>query len=103
MKPAILAAAVIGLGTVMHQTSISGLPFGLVLAFLLLLGVQLPFRKKRSRAWIFAVVFSIGIFLTALETNQDAMIPANPAGYTWSFGAIAVSFLVAMFPRFKRN
>lgn len=101
LTPASMAALVLLLGTVMHQTVIQGLPLGLMLAVLLLLGVAIPLRKKRIRAWIFGILFSVGIFVTALEGNQDAMIPANYLGYIWSYGSIALALLVAMFPKLK--
>lgn len=101
LAPAGLAMLVLLLGTVMHQTVIQGFPFGLLLSGLLLLGVEIPLRRNRKKAWMFGILFSVGIFVTALEGNQDAMIPANSLGYLWSYGSIALALLVAMFPKLK--
>lgn len=101
LRPLFSAVAVVLFGTVMHQTLIAGFPFGMAFATVLILGLGIPLRQKRRWAWLFALLVGIGIFISGLETNQDAMIPANTLGYLWAFGSIGLAFLIAMWPKFK--
>ena len=96
-----LAAAV--LGTVMHQTVISGFPFGITLALLMVLGFGLRARKARLQGWIYALSLAILVFLFGQSGNQDTMIPATTLGYSWGYGSMALAIFIAMFPRFKKH
>ena len=99
--PVFSAISAVLLGTVMHQTILGGFPFGIALAGLLVLGLGLRLRKPRRRAWLFAILTALGIFYVGLDSNQDAMIPANTLGFIWGYGSIGLASLVAMWPNFK--
>lgn len=87
------------LGTVLHQTHISGFPIGLTLAFTLVAAYGLSIRRSKVRSWSFAIGISGTVFVAAQEWGSDVLISANPIGFIWSFGALGISLLVAMAPR----
>ena len=89
------------IGTAMHQTKSNEFPVGLVAAGLLLLVAGQNLRDSRISSWSFTIAFSIGMFLIALASNQDAMLPANELGFAWSYGAIGLSFVISAWPRLK--
>ena len=97
-----LALAVGVLGTVMHQTNVNGLPFGVVGALVIVLVVALNLRDNRASGWVFFAALAGFIFFIGMDIHADKMIPANLSGYLWSFGGVTLAAFVAMFPRFKR-
>ena len=96
------AAAVFAvLGTIFHQSIVSGLPLGLMISLASLLVYSISLRPQRGENWAFAISISVLIFLFSQDLGQDKLIPASLLGYIWSYGAIALALLVAMFPRLK--
>ena len=89
------------LGTIFHQSILSGLPFGIGMALLSLLVYGVSLRSHRSESWAFAISVSALVFFFAQDFGQDKLIPATTLGYVWSYGSIAIVLLVAMFPRFR--
>jgi hypothetical protein len=92
------------LGTVMHQTLISGFPFGLMLALSLAfwLSIRLRSAPGKSTSWTFALTLAVLLTVFAQEAD-DVMIPATELGYFWSYGAIGIGVLMAAFPRLSRD
>lgn len=97
------AAAVAVFGTILHQSLLfDQLPIGSVLSLSLVLLVALQIRiasNFRSPNVFFAVVILGLLFLFSQSFWQDKMIPANQAGFIWSYGAAVLAFAVAMWPR----
>ena len=89
------------LGTIFHQSILSGLPFGLGMALFSLLIYAVSVRPYKTESWTFAIVVSALVFFLAQDFGQDKLIPASTIGYIWSYGSIAIVLLVAMFPRFR--
>jgi hypothetical protein len=99
-----LAIAAALLGTVAHQTVIGGFPFGLALALLGALGLALNLRKRNGRfaVTVFAIILGLLVFWIGMDFHQDKMIPANLWGFVWAYGSIALTAMVAIWPRFSR-
>ena len=99
MKAAIVAV----FGTILHQSSLfDQLPIGSVLSLSLVLLVALQIRIAsgfRSPNLFFAFVILGLLFLFSQGFWQDKMIPANQAGFIWTYGAAVLAFAVAMWPR----
>jgi N-acetyl-1-D-myo-inositol-2-amino-2-deoxy-alpha-D-glucopyranoside deacetylase len=89
------------LGTVFHQTSLAGVPIGLVMAMAATFVYAVSIRANKTRSWSFAIGYAALVALSAQEIGFDRMVPANQAGLIWSFGSIVAVLLVAMFPRFR--
>ena len=101
---AVLKAATVAVfGTILHQSSLfDQLPIGSVLSLSLVLLVALQIRIAsgfRSPNLFFAFVILGLLFLFSQSFWQDKMIPANQAGFIWSYGAAILAFAVAMWPR----
>jgi N-acetyl-1-D-myo-inositol-2-amino-2-deoxy-alpha-D-glucopyranoside deacetylase len=101
---AVLKAATVAVfGTILHQSSLfDQLPIGSVLSLSLVLLVALQIRIAsgfRSPSLFFAFVILGLLFLFSQGFWQDKMIPANQAGFIWSYGAAILAFAVAMWPR----
>ncbi|MCF8528662.1 MAG: hypothetical protein K9G13_01985 [Aquiluna sp.] len=97
----IIALALVIIGTSIHQSLSNEFPVGLIAAGLLLFSAATNFRSNRVSSWIFTLTFVAGMMLTAQKSNQDAMLPANTLGFTWSYGAIALVLLVSIWPRIR--
>ena len=97
------AASVVIFGTILHQSFLfDQFPIGSILSLSLVLLVALQIRTAsgfRSPNLFFAVVILGLLFLFSQGFWQDKMIPANQAGFIWSYGAAVVAFAVAMWPR----
>ncbi len=97
------AVAVAVFGTILHQSSLfDQLPIGSVLSLSLVLLVALLIRIAsdfRSPNLLFAIAILGSLFLFSQSFGQDKMIPANQAGFIWSYGAAVLAFAVAMWPR----
>ena len=91
------------LGTVFHQTVVSGLPLGLVIALFSLFIYSLSIRSLPMQSWAFAIAVSALIFVFSQDVGQDVLIPATTTGFVWSYGAIATALFVAMFPRLRKG
>jgi hypothetical protein len=87
----------------MHQTTIQAMPFGVLMAMLLVLAIALNYRKARPRGWLFTAALAVIIFAAGLDSNQDMMIPANTNGLIWAYGSITLAAFVMMFPKFGKN
>lgn len=101
---AVLRAAIVAVfGTILHQSSLfDQLPIGSVLSLSLVLLVALQIRiasNFRSPNLFFALAILGLLFLFSQGFWQDKMIPANQAGFIWSYGAAVLAFAVAMWPR----
>jgi uncharacterized membrane protein (UPF0136 family) len=98
----VLAGAVFAiLGTLFHQSTISGIPFGLAMTLVSVFAYSVSLRPSRSESWSFALSVSVMVFVFAQDFGADKLIPASMIGYIWSYGAIAITLLVAMFPRIR--
>ena len=98
----IFAGAVFAvLGTIFHQSILSGLPFGLGMALFSLLVYAVSIRPHRSESWAFALTVSALVFFFAQDLAQDKLIPATTIGYVWSLGSVGIVLLVSLFPRVK--
>jgi hypothetical protein len=97
------AATVAVFGTILHQSSLfDQFPFGSFLSLGLVLLVALQIRTAsgfKSPNLFFAFVVLGLLFLFSQSFWQDKMIPANQAGFIWSYGAAVLAFAVAMWPR----
>ena len=102
-KALISALLITFIGTAIHQSTWNGAPVGLGFSFLLLLAAALELRKTKSGSWFFTIFVSAGLFISAMATNQDAMLPANDQGFIWSYGAIGLSAIVSLWPRLKKG
>jgi len=89
------------LGTIFHQSILSGMPFGLGVAMFSLLVYAVSVRPIKIESWAFALTVTALVFFFAQDFGQDKLIPASTIGYIWSYGSIAIVLLVAMFPRFR--
>ena len=89
------------LGTIFHQSILSGMPFGLGVAMFSLLVYAVSVRRIKIESWAFALTVTALVFFFAQDFGQDKLIPASTIGYIWSYGSIAIVLLVAMFPRFR--
>lgn len=100
----LMGAALGGIGTVNHQWGYSaGFPLGVIAALALVAalvtGLRLVFATR-----IVAFVASVGILvslvvLTVGGPGGSVLVPANGAGYGWSYGAAAVIALVLAWPK----
>ncbi len=104
---AVVGVALGGIGTVNHQLvlGVGGvrLPSGVIVALLLVLalmvGLRLVFVSR-----IVPLAAGIGILLavavlTVGGPGGSVLVPANPAGYSWSYGAAMIVAIVLVWPR----
>jgi N-acetyl-1-D-myo-inositol-2-amino-2-deoxy-alpha-D-glucopyranoside deacetylase len=80
-----------------------GVIAGLAITAALLLGLRLVFDTR----WV-ALCTAIGLLgasaLFAVQsTGGSILVPANVAGYTWTFGPVLIGILVLAWPRFERR
>lgn len=106
----LLGSAVAGVlvavaGTVAHQTQVSGTPVGLVVAGIVVLAFAMQSRLITGKlgAIFFAAALAATIFWTGLDIHNDKMIPANQLGLIWSYGAIGLAAIVAIWPKLSRS
>lgn len=92
-------------GTLMHQTQVGGeIPIGLFFSLSLVLMLAAGIRDKQSGklpSLTFAIVLAVQLFLISQNLTGDILIPANNAGLWWSYGAIGVASLVALWPKLR--
>lgn len=93
-------------GTLMHQTQVGdGLPIGLFfsLSLVLMLAANVRDRQKGKLPGLaFAITLAVLLFLVGQNLTGDILLPANDAGLWWSYGAIGVAALVALWPKLNR-
>ena len=92
-------------GTLMHQTQVGDeIPIGLLFSLSLVLLVAGGIRDKQSGkipGLVFTITLAVQLFLIAQNLSGDILIPANTAGLWWSYGAIGVAALVALWPKLR--
>lgn len=92
-------------GTLMHQTQVGDeIPIGLLFSLSLVLLIAGGIRDKQSGkipGLVFTITLAAQLFLIAQNLSGDILIPANNAGLWWSYGAIGVAALVALWPKLK--
>lgn len=99
-----LAMAIVAgiFGTVFHQTTLSSVPLGLVLA---LAGVALLAIESRS-SWPKRMSFLGGFLLVVVFAAQDftgdKIIPANLLGTVWSYGSAVLAIFITLWPKLNR-
>lgn len=92
-------------GTLMHQTQVGaeipiGLLFSLSLVLMLAGGIR-DRQKGKLPGLVFALTIAVELFVIGQNLTGDILIPGNNAGLWWSFGAIGVAALVALWPKLK--
>ncbi|MEN9751197.1 MAG: hypothetical protein RLZZ600_244 [Actinomycetota bacterium] len=116
-KPLILIAAFIGglvagmLGTMIQQSVLRigsfELPWGIILAFALVLFYLLGLRLANESRWpsILGLVGILAISLVAMieTTGGSVLIPANSWGTLWTAGPGIIGAIVVAWPRLKRS
>jgi FtsH-binding integral membrane protein len=88
-------------GTIPHQSILQGLPIGILISYALVLFGALEFRSRRFGRPAFPVFLGIWIFVFSQDWTADKLIPSNELGLTWSYGAILLAAIVALWPRLK--
>jgi len=105
----VLGLAVGALGTVTHQVEVAlvavAIPVGVALALAvagcLLLGLRLVFGSRTP-----ALLASAGLVVTLIVLGQagpggSVLIPANIAGYVWTYGVPLFAAVVLAWPRLR--
>ena len=92
-------------GTLMHQTQVGdeipiGLLFSLSLVLMLAGGIR-DRQKGKLPGLVFALTIAVGLFVIGQNLTGDILIPGNNSGLWWSYGAIGVAALVALWPKLK--
>ena len=90
-------------GTLMHQTQVGdeipiGLLFSLSLVLMLAGGIR-DRHKGKLPGLVFALTIAVELFVIGLNLTGDILIPGNNAGLWWSYGAIGLAALVALWPK----
>lgn len=94
-----------GLGTLMHQTQVEGVPVGLMFSLSLVLLSAGAIRDKQTGklpSLAFTVTIAVAIFLIGQNFTTDILIPGNDLGLWWSYGSIGIAALVGLWPKLKR-
>lgn len=109
---AILLGAMAGLIlTAVHQSSITiagtKIPWaaivGLIASGALLGGLRIVFDSRIVPAFAAAALITMTAILAAPASGGSVLVPANFAGYLWSYGVAAVTFVVLAWPNFSRR
>jgi hypothetical protein len=92
-------------GTLMHQTQVAdeipiGLLFSLSLVLMLAAGIR-DRQKGKLPGLVFALTIAVELFVIGQNLTGDILIPGNNSGLWWSYGAIGVAALVALWPKLK--
>jgi len=95
--------------TAVHQASaaVAGIsvPFGLVLSLggtaALLLGLRITFDSRGIAAVAAFSVLVATAILSAPTPGGSVVVPANLAGYLWTFGSAFIAFVVLAWPRVR--
>jgi hypothetical protein len=92
-------------GTLMHQTQVGeeipiGLLFSLSLVLMLAGGIR-DRQRGKAPGLVFTVTLAVELFLISQNLTGDILIPANNAGLWWSYGAIGVAALIALWPKLR--
>jgi N-acetyl-1-D-myo-inositol-2-amino-2-deoxy-alpha-D-glucopyranoside deacetylase len=107
----LVGAAAGGICTVNHQLVLSlgpariplGVIVSLVIVAALLIGCRVVFGSRiPTTLAAVGVLGSLGI-LTLGGAGGSVLVPANPAGYTWTYGATIIVAVVLAWPRITRT
>ncbi|MHB1171353.1 MAG: PIG-L family deacetylase [Lacisediminihabitans sp.] len=99
-----------GLGTVNHQVQLTvggadlwlGVVVSLAIVAALLVGLRLVFESRAAPGFAaMGVLGAIGL-LSLAGPGGSVLVPANPAGYAWTFGPAIISLAVLAWPRIAR-
>jgi N-acetyl-1-D-myo-inositol-2-amino-2-deoxy-alpha-D-glucopyranoside deacetylase len=101
-----LGVVVGGLGTFGHQAQLPigqfGLPLGLIASLAivaaLLAGLRLVFHTRVAAAMAAIGVLSASVLLSVGAAGGSVLVPANPAGYTWTYGPVVIAIIVLGWP-----
>jgi len=89
--------------TVTHQASVGALPWGIVAAIIittaLLVGLRMVFETRIVPALAAVGLLGISALLAAQSTGGSVLVPANVAGYTWTFAPVVIALVVLAWPR----
>jgi hypothetical protein len=92
-------------GTLMHQTQVGDeIPIGLLFSLSLVLMLAGGIRDRQNGklpGLVFALTIAVELFVIGQNLTGDILIPGNNAGLWWSYGAIGVAALVALWPKLK--
>ena len=95
------------IGTLMHQTQVGDqVPIGLLFSLslvLMLSGAIRDRQKGKLPGAIYTITVAVALFLIGQNLTGDILIPGNNAGLWWSYGAIGVAALVALWPKLERK
>jgi N-acetyl-1-D-myo-inositol-2-amino-2-deoxy-alpha-D-glucopyranoside deacetylase len=97
--------------TVAHQATVSiagvGVPWGIIAAVLitaaLLVGLRLVFETRVVAACAALGLTAASAFLALVTAGGSILVPANPAGYAWTFTPVVISVLVLGWPFGRRR
>jgi hypothetical protein len=93
------------IGTLIHQTQVGDqVPIGLLFSLslvLMLSGAIRDRQKGKLPGAIFTITLAVQLFLIGQNLTGDILIPGNNAGLWWSYGAIGIAALVALWPKLK--
>lgn len=91
--------------TASHQAHAGGFPWGILVAIAItaaaLVGLRLVFHSRAI-----ALCFAIGLLgtsalLAAVSIGGSVLVPANPAGYAWTFAPVLIALVVLGWPRVR--
>ncbi|WIJ46221.1 PIG-L family deacetylase [Curtobacterium citreum] len=90
------------LGTVTHQQTIGGVPVGMVITTLvvvgLVVGLRLLFRSRVLVAGAGVAVIVATQVLVSVGGQSSPLVLANPAGYVWTFAPAVITLLALAWP-----
>jgi N-acetyl-1-D-myo-inositol-2-amino-2-deoxy-alpha-D-glucopyranoside deacetylase len=100
-----------GICTVNHQLVLSvgavrfpiGVVVSLAIVAALLIGSRIVFESRIPASLAAVGVLGALAILTLGGAGGSVLVPANPAGYTWTYGATIVVAVVLAWPRFARS
>lgn len=104
-----LVALVLGIGvglvgTTFHQVTSDGFPLGATMALLVAIIIAASLRNQntsKTPAFIYGISASAIVFAAGLSLTDDVLVPANLAGNLWAFGLVAITIIVALWPKTK--
>lgn len=105
---ALVAGGLFGaIGTVAHQDVAGTFPLGaglsLLLVAALVIGVRLLFDSRLVGIVAAIGLLSVVAILSLPGSGGSALIPANLAGYAWSFGPTVIAVIALAWPRLPQR
>ena len=97
--------------TIVHQASVPvggvTVPWGIISALLitsaLLLGLRLVFQTRLVAMFATVGLLAVSAALAAQSVGGSVLVPANPAGYVWTFAPVVIAGVVLGWPRLVRR